>query len=114
MPTRSSGSVKVFSPPHDRDELIARLRERVPALRLALPARRVVLFGSWAVGRATAFSDIDLLVVYAGPRREDAYALVRRTLGLRGLEPHVYSEEEAERLQTMLQRMTRHGIPLSV
>jgi|SRR3990170_1489791 len=113
MPTRSSTSVRIFSPPHSRDQLIAQLRERLPALRRALPVSRVVLFGSWAAGRATAFSDIDLLVVYSGPRREDAYALVRRALGLRGLEPHVYSDEEAQRLQPVLQRMTRDGIPMS-
>jgi len=113
MPRRSSSSVRVFSPLHSRDQLIARLRERLPALRRVLPPSRVVLFGSWAAGRATAFSDIDLLVVYPGPRREDAYALVKRAFGLRGLEPHVYSHEEAQRLQPMLQRMTRDGISLS-
>ncbi|MGI8824605.1 MAG: nucleotidyltransferase domain-containing protein [Chloroflexota bacterium] len=28
--------------------------------------KRGTLFGSWAAGRATAFSDIDLLVIYSG------------------------------------------------
>ncbi len=78
----------------------------------ALPLRRVVLFGSWAKGRATAFSDIDLLVVYADPPRADAYVVVRRHLRLRGLEPHVYSEAEAAKLAPTLEQMTRHGAVL--
>jgi predicted nucleotidyltransferase len=88
MPSASFGSVKLFYPAHDREKLLALLRARLPALAAALPLERVVLFGSQATGRATAFSDIDLLVVYASPPRDDAYAVVKRTLGLRGLEPH--------------------------
>ena len=83
-----------------------------PLAAAVLPVRRVVLFGSWAKGRATAFSDIDLLVVYADPTRDDAYVLSRRHLPLRGLEPHVYSETEAARLGPTLERMTRDGIVL--
>lgn len=77
-----------------------------------LPVRRVALFGSWAEDRATAFSDIDLLVVYADPPRDDAYVLLRRHLPLRGLEPHVYSETEATQFGPTLERMTRDAIVL--
>jgi predicted nucleotidyltransferase len=91
---------------------MALLRERLPALAALLPLKRAVLFGSWATGRATAFSDIDLLLVYAGPPRDDAYKLVRRCLDLRGLEPHVYAEAEAEALRPTLDRMARDGISL--
>ena len=91
---------------------MALLREGLPALAAALPLKRVALFGSWATGRATAFSDVDLLVVYAGPPREDAYQAVRRCLKLRGLEPHVYSEQEAQAVRTTLERMTEASLPL--
>jgi predicted nucleotidyltransferase len=73
---------------------------------------RVVLFGSWAKGRATAFSDIDLLVVYSGPPRYDAYKIIRRSLHLRGLEPHVYTEDEASQLQPTIDRMIADSIRL--
>jgi predicted nucleotidyltransferase len=112
MPNASSGSVKVFYPPHSQAQLVALLRERLPELATALPLKRVVLFGSWAKDRATAFSDVDLLVVYASPPREDAYKTVWRCLRLRGLEPHVYSEEEAVAIQPTLDRMTQDGITL--
>jgi hypothetical protein len=71
-----------------------------------------VLFGSWATGKATAFSDIDLLVIYADPPRADAYALVWRSVDLRGLQPHVYTENEAAQHTSTLDRMTKGGITL--
>ncbi len=112
MPTRSFGSVKVFYPEYSRDELIERLREGVRRLAAVLPLKRAVLFGSWSRGRATAFSDVDLLVVYAGEPREDAFRLVLSTLNLRGLEPHVYAEDEAKSLEATLNRMTEDGVVL--
>ena len=112
MPRGSSGSVKVFYPRYSRAGQIRLLNEHMPALRALFPVTRVVLFGSWATGRATAFSDIDLLVVYGGRTREDAYRLVRQAVPLKGLEPHVYSEQEAERLAPTLERMTREGVVL--
>ena len=71
-----------------------------------------MLFGSWAKGRETAFSDIDLMVIYASSHREDAYMLVRKHIDLRGLEPHVFSEEEANNLKENIDRMTREAIVL--
>jgi predicted nucleotidyltransferase len=87
-----------------------RLREGVAALREVLPLVRVVLFGSYARGRQTVASDIDLLVVYAGTVRSDAYALIRHTLDLRRLEPHVYAEEEYAQVRETLERMVQDGI----
>ncbi len=88
------------------------IQERLPALEKVLPLKKVVLFGSWAVGRETAFSDIDLVVIYGDPPREEAYEFVRHLLRLRGLEPHVYTEEQAEKLKATLERMTKDGIIL--
>ena len=87
-----------------------RLREGVAALHEVLPLVRVVLFGSYARGRQTVASDIDLLVVYAGAVRGDAYTLVRRTFDLRRLEPHVYAEEEYAQVSATLERMAQDGI----
>jgi predicted nucleotidyltransferase len=105
-------SVEIFWPRHSREELVALLRESLPALAAALPLRRVALFGSWASGRSTAFSDVDLLVVHAGPPREDAYALVQTLIPVRGLEPHIYSEAEAAASQATLEHMTRGAVEL--
>ena len=112
MQRESSSSVRVFFPPWSLDGLIERLKAYLPALRDVIPVRRAVLFGSWADGKATAFSDVDVLITYGGPPRKDAYETVRGVLRLRGLEPHVYSQKEAEELKVTLDRMTRNGIVL--
>src|SRR5688572_2075061 len=95
MRRKYSSGVKVFYPPYSPAQLVEILRERLPVLAGLLPLQQVVLFGSWATGKATAFSDIDLLVVYSDPPRADAYALIWKSLDLRGLQPHVYSAHAA-------------------
>ncbi|MDR7482189.1 MAG: nucleotidyltransferase domain-containing protein [Armatimonadota bacterium] len=110
MPRPSRSSVRVSYPRFDRDQLLALLRQRLPALQARLPLRRVVLIGSWARGRQTAASDIDLLVVYDGPPREDAFATVKRALGISQLEPHVYSAAEARAVRDRLARMAAGGV----
>jgi predicted nucleotidyltransferase len=112
MRKESSSSVRVFYPPFSLEGLLAVLRQRVPMLQQKLPLKRVVLFGSYAKGRQTIASDIDLLVVYAGQPREDAYALVKQTLDIRRLEPHMYTEAEVAQVRTTIERMVRDGIPL--
>lgn len=112
MQSESSSSVRVFYPRHSQAELIAELRGRMPDLAAALPLRQVVLFGSWATGTATAFSDIDLLVIYEGPAREDAYKTARRAVPMRGLEPHVYTKDEAAALAGTLEKMTEESVLL--
>lgn len=112
MPQGSPTSVKVFYPRFKIDELLSLLKERIKALQALIPLKRVMLFGSWSTGRETAFSDIDLLVVYEGRVRGEAYEMVWRCFNLRGLEPHVYSEDEAEKLRPTLENMTKDGIVL--
>ncbi len=111
MPDGSSSSVRIFYPLYDRDSLLAVLRQRLAELRAELPVIRAVLFGSYATGRQTVGSDIDLLLVYAGAPRDDAYTLVRRTLALPRLEPHLYTEEEYQQSRGTVDRMIRDGIP---
>lgn len=88
------------------------LGTQVRDLAAHLPLQQAILFGSWAAGRATAFSDVDVLIVYEGPHRDDAYRLAAQALTLRGIEPHVYAESEAREVREVLQRMTRGGVDL--
>jgi uncharacterized protein len=112
MEKRSSSSVRVTYPRFSRDELVLQLQDGAESLARELPLNRVMLFGSWATGRATAFSDIDVLVIYEGPARSDSFELVRRHIPVRGLEPHVYTVVEARRMETLLERMARGGVPI--
>ncbi|MCS7256642.1 MAG: nucleotidyltransferase domain-containing protein [Thermomicrobium sp.] len=107
--------MRVSWPELTREELLARLQKAVAALAERLPLERVVLFGSWASGRATVASDVDVLVVYADPPREDAFRLVWQTLVAAGVprpEPHVYAASEAARLAPTLAAMTQCGFVL--
>ncbi len=112
MPNRLSSSVQVFYPRWTKDVLIRDLQSKLPLLADRLPLARVVLFGSYAKGRSTAASDIDLLIVYRGERREDAYVLVRKILNVPHLEPHVYTLDEFEDARTTIERMVRDGVVL--
>jgi predicted nucleotidyltransferase len=112
MRGRSSSSVRVFYPSRDRRAVIEALRAGLERLRTRLSIRRAVLFGSYARGNFTVASDIDLLVVYAGERREDAYALVRQAVDLRRLEPHVYAESEYAAAASGIERMIVGGVEL--
>lgn len=114
MPTRSSSSVRVFYRPYSRSELLALIRTSLSALKERLPLKRVVLFGSYAKDRHTAGSDIDLLVIYSGPVVPDAFGLVKRTLKIPRLEPHIYSEEEYEQVGPTIERMIEDAIPVEV
>jgi len=112
MLRRSSSSVQVFYPKLSRTELLQTLSKRLPKLAAALPLARVVLFGSYAKGNYTVGSDVDLLILYHGEPRPDAYAMTRKILAVSRLEPHLYTVAEYERLRDTLDRMSSGGIPL--
>jgi predicted nucleotidyltransferase len=112
MPKRSSGSARIFWPAFDRAGLIRRLEEGARRLESDLPLVKVVLFGSHAAGRATVASDVDVLVVYRGAPRPDAYAVTRRALAVPRVEPHLYTEEEYRAAASTVDRMARGGVIL--
>jgi len=112
MPRESSSSVRIFYPKCDREELISKLREKIKELSGKLPLSLVVLFGSYARGNNTVASDRDLLIVYGGKKREDAYAVAKRTADIPMLEPHVHSKDEYQGLRRVLTRMIADGVVL--
>ena len=110
MQKRYSNTVRIFYPRFDREEIEERIRDGLDELKERLNLLLVVLFGSYAKGNYTVASDVDLLVVYDGEKREDAYALVRKTLDILGLEPHVYTRREYYQMKDTIERMTRGGV----
>jgi len=92
--------------------LIQKLKRNLGDLAKELPLSFVVLFGSYAKGNYTVASDVDLLIVYLGRKRKDAFMVVKKTLDIPLLEPHVYSEDEYERLREGIARMIARGIVL--
>ena len=86
--------VRVSYPALSKMEIIEKLKEARIRLRKELPVLRMILYGSYALDRHTAGSDIDLLVVYDGKQRKDAYKLVMTSVDLPRLEPKVYTQQE--------------------
>lgn len=104
--------MRIFYPKFSRAQVIGLISERVPALQDLLPLKLLVLFGSYARGNYTVASDIDLLVVYSGEKRDDAFAVTKKTLAVPGIEPHVYTEAEYSELRATIDRMVEGGIVL--
>jgi len=112
MPRKSSGSVQVFYPKFNREEIIQALTQKLGNLQRRLPCLLVVLFGSYAKGNYTVASDVDLLVIYQGKETEEAYAIVKRAFNMPHLEPHVYSEHEYREMRGDIEKMIRGGITI--
>ncbi|MEM3005040.1 MAG: nucleotidyltransferase domain-containing protein [Candidatus Bathyarchaeia archaeon] len=91
---KTGSQVRVTYPTLSREQVLERLRQAYSRLKTKLPVSKVILYGSYATGRYTAGSDIDLLVVYEGEHREDAYKLVLSEIALPRLEPKVYTQQE--------------------
>jgi len=99
MRERSSSSVRVYFPKYSRNEVAKLIRERLQTLQGKLPLQLVILFGSYAKGRYTASSDIDLLVTYEDPKRGDAYSQVWDAIRMPQLQLHLYTASEYEQLR---------------
>ncbi len=112
MQKGSSSSVRIFYPKFDKEELTQRLKEKIEELKRELPLSLVMLFGSYAHGNYTVASDVDLLVVYRGKTKQEAFAIVKKALDVPLLEPHVYSKDEYRRLRKVISQMTAGGVVL--
>ena len=112
MPKKSSSSVQVFYPKYNREEIVQKITASLGHLKEQLPLLLVVLFGSYARGNYTVASDVDLLVIYRGAKEREAYALVKKTLRIPRLEPHVYAQGEYEKMKDTIKRMVSEGIIL--
>jgi len=74
----------------------------------------MILFGSYARNRYTAGSDIDVLLVYRGKERNDAYKVIMNEIRLPNLEPRVYTEEQFTAMisasPTFAETLAREGL----
>ena len=96
--TETTARVKVTYPALSRVDVVERLRKARATLEKKLPISRMILFGSYAQDRYTAGSDIDVVVVYLGRERHDAYKTVVNEIRLPRLEARVYTQEEFDAL----------------
>lgn len=109
MLKKSLSSVRIYYPKYSTTEILKRISESLESLKNYLPLKLVVLFGSYAKKTYTAASDIDLLIVYEGKKREDAYIRCRKILNITRLELHIYSESEYNDNKQTVERMIKDG-----
>jgi len=110
--------VRVTYPSLSRSQVVEKLRQAHIGLKARLPVSEMILYDSYAQDRHTAGSDIDIVVVYDGPPREDAYRLVVDEIGLPRLEPKVYMKEQFDMLVARSPRfaevLSKEGIRIGV
>ena len=115
--TETTARVKVTYPALGRVDVVERLRKARATLEKKLPISRMILFGSYAQDRYTAGSDIDVVVVYMGRERDDAYKTVVDEIGLPRLEARVYTEREFDELMVnspkSAEMFAREGIEIT-
>ena len=99
MQKKLSNSVKIYYPKYNKEKIIKLLKAKIRKIREKIPLKRVILFGSYASGKYTAASDVDILIIYRGPKRNDAYSLCWDIIGIPELQLHIYSEEEYIKLK---------------
>jgi len=99
MPRKSSSSVRIYYPKLGKEDLVSLLKERVRDLSKELPIKLVTLFGSYAAGRYTAASDVDVLAVVSGGNKGELYRKIHEGLGIRNIQLHLYTVDEYEKLK---------------
>lgn len=109
MAKKSTGSVQSFYPEFCRERVIQALSQGLDTLQEQLPCLLVVLLGSYARGKFTAASDVDLLVVYRGEENGQVYAMEKRVSNIPRLEPQVYKEDDCRKMKNTLNKMIRGG-----
>jgi len=99
MLKKSSSSVKIYYPKLDRDKLVSLLKEKAVDLPKEFPIKLIMLFGSYATGRYTAASDVDVLAVVSGVNKDELYHKIHEGLGISNLQLHLYTVDEYEKLK---------------
>ncbi|MEM1548159.1 MAG: nucleotidyltransferase domain-containing protein [Thermoproteota archaeon] len=118
MLKRSLDSVRIFYPEIDRDNLILVLKDEIGKISERLRIRIVILFGSYATGRYTPASDIDLLVVVEDEDKEKTYSEIFKNLKISNFQLHLYTLKEYEKMKTnrslFIKEVEKRGIPIKI
>ncbi len=82
-----------------------------------IPVEVAYLFGSWAQGRATEWSDIDLAIVssaFEGTKFYDRRKLYRAILDVdTAIEPHTYRPQDFNESNPFVREILRTGIRIA-
>lgn len=101
MRRKYSNSVRVFFPKFSLEDVVREVSRCVSLFSEDLALKKVIVFGSYAKGKYTAGSDIDLFVVFDDSKcAEDyVYKTLRKNIMLPRLELHILSLKEYEAIK---------------
>lgn len=101
MRRESSGFARIFYPKYSLDDVVSRVREAVDRVSNRLGLLKVVVFGSYAVKRFTASSDVDILIVYDEQvcDGDTVYNVFRTNLSLERAELHLLSKKQYQSMK---------------
>lgn len=99
MRRKSLNSVKIYYPKFSREHLVHLLRREFERIAEKIPVNLAILFGSYAIDRYTASSDIDLFVVVAGKDKNRYYNEISDQLKMGSLQLHLYTSDEYDKMK---------------
>ncbi len=100
---------------YTKDEVVEDIKKYVSELNNnGIPVQEVILFGSWATGRANDESDIDVAIVsdaFTGDRYQDRRRIVplRRRINSR-IEPIPFHKQSFEAGGLLIDEIKRSGV----
>jgi len=106
--------VKIFFPKFSREEVVREISRCAAELRDSLGLECVILFGSYAKGRYTVASDIDLLVIFNDEKssEDNVYKSLMKSIKLPRVELHIIPKRgiESYKGSKWIKTIEREGI----
>jgi len=115
MQNKSSDSVKIYYPRYSLREIREKIRKASEEL-FKLGVVKIVLFGSFAKEKATAGSDIDLLILARDQESKNKFHEIMETINIEIAEAHLYMQSEFKKLKSseswLAKEIEKNGVTL--
>jgi predicted nucleotidyltransferase len=115
MQNKSSDSVKIYYPRYSLREIREKIRKAGEEL-FKLGVVKIVLFGSFAKEKATAGSDIDLLILARDQESKNKFHEIMETINIEIAEAHLYTQSEFKKLKSseswLAKEIEKNGVTL--
>ena len=115
MQNKYSDSVKIYYPRYSLREIKEKIRKAGEEL-FKLGVVKIVLFGSFAKEKATAGSDVDLLILVRDQESKNKFHEIMEIINIEIAEAHLYTQSEFEKLKSsgswLAKEIEKNGITL--
>ncbi|MEN2975450.1 MAG: nucleotidyltransferase domain-containing protein [Candidatus Caldarchaeales archaeon] len=115
MQKKYSNSVKIYYPRYGIEEINEKIKTAKAEL-CKLGVVKIILFGSFAKRRATASSDVDLLVLVKDRESKNNFHEIAKAIDIEIAEIHLYTIKDFEELRSrgswLSREVDRYGIKI--